>query len=226
MALPMIYQNSRDAMGAAKDNDMMEDPSEENQETSETGPDETGESPDQESSEHMTEGPETDGEQASPQEQAQYDDLVTGGMAILYQNENTASDIARKLKSEAEEKGLSNAIGQQAAIIMLSLTRGLKQQKLVPDPDVVLNAGVEILSEIADIAQQAGLLPNEQYDKTIEEASYEATRFYGDQELKAGEITPEMRQQAQQAVSADQQGQQPKPQPGSLAQMTQPQGAM
>jgi len=56
MAIPMIYQNSRDAQAAAQENGMTDNESAEPM-------------PDQEQ-----------GEQATPQEQAQYDDIVTGGI--------------------------------------------------------------------------------------------------------------------------------------------------
>jgi len=185
MAVPMIYQNSRDAQGAAQENGMADEPEA--------------------------------GEQASPQEQTQYDDIVKGGMTLLYSNANGAVDVAKKLEQQAKESDVATAIGQHTALIMLQLTRGLKQQGLQPDPDVVLNAGMEILAEVAEIAQQVpGLLPNEQYDKVIEEASYEATRYFGEQEMKDGAITPEMQKQAQDVVSSNM----PKDK-GSLAGMAQ-----
>lgn len=180
---------------------------------------------------------EDQGEVASAQEQTQYDDIVKGGMTLLYSHEDGALEVAKKIQQQAKETDVATAIGQHTALIMLQLTRGLKEQGLQPDPDVVLNAGVEILAEVAEIVQQVpGLLPNEQYDKVIEEASYEATRYYGEQELKDGSITPEMQKQAQEVVSANMpkdkgslagmaQGQPPQPpaQGPSLAQM---QGAM
>ena len=211
MAIPMIYQNSRDAQAAAQEN----------------GINNEGDLPDNSS-------PEESGEQATPQEQAQYDDIVTGGMAILYQTPDMASNVAKRLRDESKDKGIANAIGQQAATIMLAVTGGLKQQGANPDPDVVLNAGVEILTEIAEIALAVKLMTNDQYDKVIEEASYEATRFYGEKELAAGGISPETQKEAQRVVSenvpkdkgslAGMTQQQPQASGASLAQMTQ-QGA-
>ena len=195
MAIPMIYQNSRDAQAAAQENGMNNE----------------GDLPDNSS-------PEESGEQATPQEQAQYDDIVTGGMAILYQTPDMASNVAKRLRDESKDKGIANAIGQQAATIMLAVTGGLKQQGANPDPDVVLNAGVEILTEIAEIALAVKLMTNDQYDKVIEEASYEATRFYGEKELQAGGISPETQKEAQRVVSENM----PKDK-GSLAGMTQQQ---
>ena len=208
MALPMIYQNSRDAQGAAQENGM---------------------------------APEEDGEPVSEQEQTQYDDLVTGGMTLLYRDGKATVAIAKKLQEQAKDTNIATAIGQHAALVMLQLVRGLKEQGFAPDPDVVLNAGVEIIAEVAEIAQNVpGLLPNEQYDKVIEEACYEATRYFGEKELEAGEITPEMQQEAQGIVSANMpkdkgslagMGGQPPPQQQppaqgpSLAQMSAP-GAM
>ena len=209
MALPMIYQNSRDARGAAQQNNIPV--------------------PDEE-----------DGEPVSKQEQMQYDDLVEGGLTLLLSGDKTVA-IAKKLQEQAKDTNIATAIGQHAALVMLQLVRGLKEQGFAPDPDVVLNAGVEIIAEVAEIAQNVpGLLPNEQYDKVIEEACYEATRYFGEKELEAGEITPEMQQEAQGIVSANMpkdkgslagMGGQPPPQQQppaqgpSLAQMSAP-GAM
>jgi len=204
--LPYIYQNSRDAQAAAAENSADNEATEPTPDA-ETGPGETenneGDLVDNSNSEYS----ESMGEQASPEEQAQYNDIVVGAMHMLYNDINTVKDIARKIQSESQSKGLANAIGQQTATILLSVVRGLKQKNVQIDPDVVTHAGVEVLSEVGEIVVNAGGLPNDQYDKVMQEAGYEATRFYGDQELKAGEITPEMQQQAQQAVAqAKQQG--------------------
>jgi len=178
-----------------------------------------------------------DGVPASPEEQAQYDHLVTSGLAMLYDQPDTAMSVAKKLKSEAESKGgISVSIGQQTATIMLSLVRGLKQQGLEADPDVVLNAGMELLAEIAASAEKAGLVPEAQRDKIMEDAAYQATTYYGDQEQKAGHISPETREEAKQVMASEMQK---NPQAGSLAAMArqpqpaqaappqaQPQGAM
>jgi len=158
------------------------------------------------------------GEQATPQEQAQYDDIVTGGMAILYQTPDMASNVAKRLRDESKDKGIANAIGQLTGTLMFSTVGGLKQKGAIPDPDTVLEAGVNVLAEVVDFALAARLVTNEQYDKVTEEASYEATRFYGQKELESGGISPETQKEAQRVVSENM----PKDK-GSLAAMTQQQ---
>lgn len=189
MAAPLIYQNKRDAQGAAEANGM------------------TPEIPGEEA-----------GEQATEQEQAQYDDMASGGLKMLYDAEERDGLVTKTLQAESEKIGIATAIGQQAAKIMLAIVGGLKEQQLRPDAEVVLNAGVEVLAAIVELAENAKLVKPEEYDKVFEEASYEATRFYGDKEMQSGGITPEMQQEAQGIVSANM----PKDQ-GSLAGMAQPQ---
>lgn len=155
-----------------------------------------------------------EGEAPTPQEQQQYNDIVTAGLSMIYSNPDNARNIATKLQEDAKAKGgIANAIGQQAATIMLSVVRGLKKQGAMPDPDVVLNAGTEVLSEIFEIAERTGQVPQGQSEQIMQDAMYEGTRYYGEQEQKAGEITPEMQAQARQAVEADIQRTQGKRQP-------------
>ena len=158
--------------------------------------------------------PDDDGEAPTPQEQQQYNDIVTAGLSMIYSNPDNARNIAMKLQEDAQAKGgIANAIGQQAATIMLSVVRGLKKQGAMPDPDVVLNAGTEVLSEIFEIAERTGQVPQGQSEQIMQDAMYEGTRYFGEQEQKAGEITPEMQAQARQAVEADIQRTQGKRQP-------------
>ena len=160
-----------------------------------------------------------EGEAPTPQEQQQYNDIVTAGLSMIYSNPDNARNIATKLQEDAKAKGgIANAIGQQAATIMLSVVRGLKKQGAMPDPDVVLNAGTEVLSEIFEIAERTGQVPQGQSEQIMQDAMYEGTRYYGEQEQKAGEITPEMQAQARQAVEADiqrTQGQRSQPMQGA-----------
>lgn len=144
-----------------------------------------------------------EGEPVSPQEQAQYNDVVSGGMSILYSDPNHAATIAKNIANEAKTKGLAVAMGQQTALIMLAVVRGLKQKGADPDPDVVQHAGMEILAEIYEICERTSQIPEGQEEQIKQDAMYEGTRFYGDRMLKSGEITPEMQQQARQAVEAD-----------------------
>ena len=158
--------------------------------------------------------PDDDGEAPTPQEQQQYNDIVTAGLSMIYSNPDNARNIAMKLQEDAQAKGgIANAIGQQAATIMLSVVRGLKKQGAMPDPDVVLNAGTEVLSEVFEIAERTGQVPQGQSEQIMQDAMYEGTRYFGEQEQKAGEITPEMQAQARQAVEADIQRTQGKRQP-------------
>lgn len=160
-----------------------------------------------------------EGEAPTPQEQQQYNDIVTAGLSMIYSNPDNARNIAMKLQEDAQAKGgIANAIGQQAATIMLSVVRGLKKQGAMPDPDVVLNAGAEVLSEVFEIAERTGQVPQDQSEQIMQDAMYEGTRYYGEQEQKAGEITPEMQAQARQAVEADiqrTQGQRSQPMQGA-----------
>lgn len=144
-----------------------------------------------------------EGEPVSPEEQAQYNDVVSGGMSILYSDPNHAATIAKNIANEAKGKGIAVAMGQQTALIMLAVVRGLKAKGADPEPEVVQHAGMEILAEIYEICERTNQIPEGQEDKIKQDAMYEGTRFYGDRMLKAGEITPAMQQQARQAVEAD-----------------------
>jgi hypothetical protein len=151
-----------------------------------------------------------EGDPVFDQEQMQYNDIVTAGMSMLYERPELVAEIAKKMQGEMQSQRPDVVIGKQAATIMLSLVRGLKQQELQPDPDVVLNAGMEILAEIIEIAERAGLVKPDD-EQLLQDAAFEATGYFGDQEMKDGSITPEMQAEARKMVEAEQQGQPPLP---------------
>lgn len=175
----------------------------------------------------------------SQHEQRLYERIVLAGMQTIY-GEGGIDGIAARLRESKDN--LPAAIGQLTANVLLSVARKVKEQRGEADPEMLMQAGKELLAEIVEVAETIGALPPEQVDQVASQAAMEAVKAYGEAEMRAGEITDEDKAAAadyfrQQGVDVDrlmaQQGQggqpqqptqEPQPRPGGgLSQMA---GAM
>jgi hypothetical protein len=110
----------------------------------------------------------------SPEEQAQYDEFVQNGMKLVYQGDHVAPAVLDQLNGKwddvkaslgeipQEEKPLdpSNpidnlAVATVALVLALEASAANAGKKL--DPGVVFHGGVELLEQLADIAQAANI---------------------------------------------------------------------
>lgn len=176
----------------------------------------------------------------SQDEQRLYERIVLAGMQTIY-GEGGIDGIAARLRESKDN--LPAAIGQLTANVLLSVARKVKEQRGEADPEMLMQAGKELLAEIVEVAETIGALPPEQVDQVASQAAMEAVKAYGEAEMRAGEITDEdkaaaadyfkqqgvdvdrlMAQQGQGGQPMQQPAQEPQPRPsGGLSQMA---GAM
>lgn len=137
----------------------------------------------------------------TPEEQAVYDKIVVGAQAMIYSDE-TMPSIVGKLRDFARQKGAPFAIGHTAAMILASQRANAEEAGEQLDEELLLAAGSEIVADLLDIAEAAGLTKPEEHEKVFNEALLEGTRIFGEDDLKEGRITPDR----QKAAMAEMQG--------------------
>jgi len=131
----------------------------------------------------------------SPEEQAQYDTTMTMLLHAIYGKE-AFPQILAKLGSGRDNP--AHIIGHTAAMLIRSVSGGVKEQgKQIPD-DILFAVGQEVVSELIEIAIGSDIIKKEEAQKVGEAAFYEGLKTYGQAMQDAGEITPEMTQQAAQ----------------------------
>lgn len=137
-------------------------------------------------------------EEATPEEQETYDMIVA--RALTFMHGDGQKNILKMLGSgETPAKGLGLVTANIAQMMNQSATEGGREVT----PETLLNASAEIMEELNDMAQAAGIFKydNEQEaTEQIEDAMGLAMKYYGDMDLQAGKITPELQEEAQMEV--------------------------
>lgn len=106
------------------------------------------------------------GEQASPEDQARYEEFVKTGFGMMYSGGKVNEDILKLLdddpsdlvKELGDSEELRNftpvvALGATAAIVTLQVVRETKEQ----DGAIILQGGKDILDDLSQVALSAGI---------------------------------------------------------------------
>lgn len=109
-------------------------------------------------------------QQASPEEQAAYEDFVAHGLLLIY-SEKMLPQVVKMLKGgNKPEEGLASAT---ALIVSRLISAAEKAQKLPPG-DVVFHAGVEIFQDLAELSGKAGIKDYGEDKDALESALFNA----------------------------------------------------
>lgn len=137
----------------------------------------------------------------TPEEQAQYERFVNNGLTLIY-DDKTLPKVIEMLRGDGDPKeGLANA----AAMVVMRLEDSAGDQgQPIPD-DIVYHGGIEILSDLANLANEAGI--HEFTDDEIEGATYRALDIYREARQAEGQLPgDDIQQDFQQIMQADQHG--------------------
>ncbi|MCH8141600.1 MAG: hypothetical protein IH908_08390 [Proteobacteria bacterium] len=118
----------------------------------------------------------------SPEEQAEYDAIVNNAYNLLYEN------IPTTLESIAGGGDPVTGLAQTVANTMSRLVNSATKAGKKFSGAVILHAGVEILEDLASLAQDSGIhdfTPDE-----LESATYLAAETFRDLQQKAGNLDP------------------------------------
>ena len=152
----------------------------------------------------MGTGPEAGGEEGSnvsPEEQKQYDQFVGNGMKLIF-NKQGVQNILKAIKGDGKPvDGLANAL----VMVVTRLEDSAEQAGQKISPDVVMHGGVELLEQLADLAQKAGV--HDFSKKELDGALYRAMDLYRERRQQQGKLpVDQLKGDFQQMQQAEQQG--------------------
>lgn len=139
----------------------------------------------------------------SPEEQAEYTEFVTNGMEIIYPGDTkqVAPAILQSLNASGDPV---QDLAMTTASVIAGLIESAGKAGHKPDPNIIYQGGVELLENLADIAEAAGI--HDYQPKELESAMYNAA----DQIIRTnpGGIVDQAgaEQEFQQLVAADRNG--------------------
>lgn len=136
-----------------------------------------------------------------PDEQQAYDTFVGNGMELLY-NENVMPKLLESIRSaEDPAEGLGNAV----ATLVMRLDDSASKAGQEISGDVKLHAAKELLEQMAEVAEEAGV--HEYSEEEMESAFYSALDTYRTTRQAEGKLNPEEFQGDMQEIqAADQEG--------------------
>ena len=148
---------------------------------------------------------------ASAKQQAQFDLLLGRCRQIMEQS-------AQEWLSTLTKSPIDGAVTLGTETLR-SLAQQSEQAGQPVDPVVLINVGVQLVKDIAAVANAAGLVPDEKLPDFLQQVMQQSIAEYLHADAKDGLLSPEDKQRAQAVIGG--QGQQPQPQEqqGMLAQM-------
>lgn len=137
----------------------------------------------------------------TPEEQEQYNQFVTNGMQLMY-SEQSMPQLIQTIKSGGTPvEGIANAL----ATLVMRLEDSSGQQGAEISGDAKFHGASEILGQMAELAEQAGV--PEFSEEDIESALYLALDIYRTTRQKQGKLPEgDIAQDMQTLMQAEQQG--------------------
>lgn len=135
---------------------------------------------------------------ATEDEQQDYELLAVRARKLIF-GDSKDKILTMLGTSETPAKGM----GKAAAMIIKSLMDSAKQGGRELSQEAALEAGTDIIEDLSDLAKSNKVF---EYDgdsdeqTQLEDAMLWGVKFFGDGQLQAGEITPEMQQHARQVM--------------------------
>jgi hypothetical protein len=157
----------------------------------------------------------------SPEEQKTYDATMTAALNLIYSKEGFPTTI-RKLADFKDD--IPKGVGHTAAMVLISVLQSVEDKgKTIPD-DILFAAGQEIVSDLLRICEGSNLIDVGTAESLAEKSFYEGMKVFGQWMNDQGRITPDVKDQAKQALQ--EKGVQPPQQPAAAPTSNQPpQGA-
>ena len=150
--------------------------------------------------------PETDEQgrvPATEEEQAIYDMVVIRARKMIF-----GKNKEKILKTLGTAQTPSKGIGQVGSMLMKVIMQSSRDQGREIDPGIAINAGVEIVEDINELAVKNKIFQYEspeEEEEQLAEAMLWGVKYFGDGMIANGEVTPEIQKQAQ-ALATEQIG--------------------
>lgn len=97
---------------------------------------------------------ESDFVQASPEEQAQYDQIVSNALTIMAPQGSVNPAVVERLRATGDPvEDAANA----AVVIMSQVVRSARENGVELSPDAIFHAGKEVVEHVVELAEAAGI---------------------------------------------------------------------
>ena len=137
----------------------------------------------------------------SPEEQSEYNQFVTNGLSMIYSEEAIPAILQGLSGSGDPVEGVANT----AVMIISRLEDSAKQANQTVSPDVLFHGGTELLADLVNLAEQAGI--HKFSDEDRERALFRALDLYREMRQGSGQLDEEdLKAQFAELVQADQEG--------------------
>ena len=123
---------------------------------------------------------------ASPEEQQQYDQIVSNAMTLIYSREATPAILAMLQGDGDPVEGLARA----ASTIMMRVIQSGAQAGVPLSGDVVMHAGTEVFEDLAELSKEAGIEDFSQDQEAFEKAYFLALDYARKGLQDAGMLDP------------------------------------
>lgn len=158
-----------------------------------------------------------DDSQVTPEEQKQYDDLVT--RCLLFINDPRAPigknghpqpngkaprDVIIEHLNSVGDQAAEQAVGRTTAQVMTLVTNNAKHQGFPYPPDVIFHGAKEVIDALYKIGVASGVIKNPpaagspEEDKLMGMAMSYAAQFFGQNLIDSGQNPPELQDEAKQ----------------------------
>lgn len=128
----------------------------------------------------------------TPQEQRQYDLVMQQARGILFGKGDDDSGFRIVLDKLGQgRKQIGETIGHTAAMVLLSVQKGIAKKGRQVPPEILFHAGDEVIDDLIEIAEAAKLMDAKDTERVKKEAMFEALRIAGQTEIDEGRVTPE-----------------------------------
>lgn len=154
-----------------------------------------------------------------------YNLVIAAALKMIF-DEKAFPIVAQKLVSSGMP--VPRVIGHTAAMVLLSVSRGLGQQGVQVPPQILMQAGKELVANLSQVAVGLNLVPANAIQKVSNAAMMYGLQDFQNWMQQTGKISPAMQQQA--GLRLSKQGYQPPQQQAGQQQQAvpggpQPQGA-
>lgn len=158
-----------------------------------------------------------DAKPANPQMQAQFDMLLGRSRQIM-------GEAAQEWLATLQQDPVAGAVtlGTSTLRKMAAMSQDAGQEV---DPAVLVSVGVQLVKDVAAVANAAGLVPDEQLADYLKQVMQQSMAEYLRMDAEDGLLSPQDKEMGQNVVArAGQQPQQPSPPPADTGMLAQMQG--
>jgi hypothetical protein len=163
--------------------------------------------PDSQQGDATSSADDSDQSAVTPEEQHQYDQVVTNALSVIYpQGEGGDAQVSPSVLKglNGSESPIMN-LATTAVTMVIHLRDSAKQAGHPISDDVLFHAGLQIVQELAEVADAAKI--HDYTDKEIEQSFYQALDMYRTAAEKTGDVNADdLKQGWSQMVQADRDG--------------------